>query len=292
MPTDDITSPIPDTALDDTIDGPGAAPVSEHGDTPMGPPQPQNEATIREWHGLPPDAVILTPALTSTPPMRSPEGAWAMLVLAVDVIGDNDPEPAGEVALFAGSWMSDQPPADLHDGDLVVRLTWPAYPTRPLRRYRAVDVEMLLAYQGTWRRVGLWYAADDRWPGLVAPTAAAVMGLHGDAVDAVTRVLASPVDTVGLRWASGCLGELLDAGLLNKGDELVWTRPGYGARHTARIRGDGTLLLTDGRVYANPTGATTALGGRHQNGWKAFRRMSDGRSLDELRNDLRARRGQ
>jgi hypothetical protein len=88
------------------------------------------------------------------------------------------------------------------------------------------------------------------------------------------------------------VGDLLDAGLVKPGDELVWNRRNHGVRHTARIRIDGTLILADGRVYANPSGATTALGGNHQNGWSAFRRVSDGRTLGELRTELRARRGQ
>jgi hypothetical protein len=118
------------------------------------------------------------------------------------------------------------------------------------------------------------------------------MGLHCDAVNIPTREVASPAETsVPLRWASGGVGDLLDADLVKAGDELVWHRRNQGVRHTARIRIDGTLVLADGRVYANPSGATTALGGNHQNGWRVFRRVSDGRTLGELRTQLWARRG-
>jgi hypothetical protein len=152
---------------------------------------------------------------------------------------------------------------------------------------------MLLARRGRWQLVGRWGGVDECWPWLLAPTAAAVMGLHCDAASTLTRELASPVETsVPMRWASGGVGDLLDAGLVKPGDELVWNRRNHGVRHTARIRIDGTLILADGRVYANPSGATTALGGNHQNGWSAFRRVSDGRTLGELRTELRARRGQ
>jgi hypothetical protein len=72
----------------------------------------------------------------------------------------------------------------------------------------------------------------------------------------------------------------------------MWERPGYGARHTARIHADGALVLADGRVYVNPSGALTALGGKNQNGWISWRRTSDGRSLGSLRAELRVRHGQ
>jgi hypothetical protein len=294
MPTEHDTTETPDAAPDAAV----GALEPEHRPDDTDPAtvaaQIDGEAALREWEGLPPDAVILVPAFAA--PMRLPDQAWAMLVLAVDIVGDTDPERAGEVELFAGSWLPDQPPADLYDGDLVVRLS-PRAVTRdksePSWRDVSADVEMLLARRGRWQLVGRWCALDERWPWLVAPTAAAVMGLHCDAASTLTRELASPTETsVPMRWASGGVGDLLDAGLVKPGDELVWNRRNHGVRHTARIRIDGTLILADGRVYANPSGATTALGGNHQNGWSAFRRVSDGRTLGELRTELRARRGQ
>lgn len=257
-----------------------------------GPSQPRDEATVRGWEGLAPDTVILAPAF-SPPPMRCPHEVWAMLMTAVDIVGDADPDHAGEVALFAGSWVLKQPPADsLYDGDLVVRLTYPAEPTYALPRNRAVDVEMLLAYRGHWQRVGQWRGIDDGWP-VMAPTAAAVMGLHGDATEAAIWSETPPPSTSPplIKWARGGIAELLDAGLVTAGEELVWNRRNLGVRHTARVRVDGTLIIADGRVFANPCGATTALGGNHQNGWTAFR-ASDGRTLGDLRAELRARREQ
>ncbi|PSL51375.1 hypothetical protein B0I31_1214 [Saccharothrix carnea] len=46
---------------------------------------------------------------------------WAMLVLDMDILDQIDPDTAAQVALFAGIWLADQPPAELHDGDLVIR---------------------------------------------------------------------------------------------------------------------------------------------------------------------------
>lgn len=236
--------------------------------------------------GLPPDTIILAPAFTA-PPMRCPDDLWAMLVSAVDIMGDTDPDRAGDVVLFAGQWVGQQPPADLYDGDLVVRLTRPADRSYPLPRDHAADVEMLLAHQGHWQRVGQWFGVDDRWPIVVAPTAATVMGLHGELGEVVEGFEAAPPPSPRPRGNSrrGGIADLVDSGLVAVGEELVWSRRNLGVRHTARIRVDGALVLADGRVYVNPSGATTALGGNHQNGWGAFRRASDGRTLGDLRED-------
>ncbi|WP_025355885.1 DUF4357 domain-containing protein [Kutzneria albida] len=135
----------------------------------------------------------------------------------------------------------------------------------------AADVEMLLAHQGRWQRVGQWCGVHDRWPLIITPTAAAVMGLHCDLSEAVAGFEATlPLDS-------------------GAGDELGWNRRNLGVRHTARIRADGTVVLADGRVYATPSGAATALSGYPQNGWTVLR-TSDGRTLDETRTELRARR--
>jgi hypothetical protein len=261
MTTDrDIHEP-PELAPDGAVGAPRPEPLPDHATANTGASQPRDEATLRAREGLPPDTMILAPAITS-PPMRCPDDMWAMLVLAVNIIGDNDPDRAGEVALFAGQWVGDQPPADdQYDGDLVVRLTHPTDPTYPSPRDHAADIEMLLAHQGRWRRVGQWFGIDDRWPLIVAPTAAAVMGLHCDLSEAVAGFEATlPLDAE----VGGALG--------------------------ARIRADGTVVLTDGRVFATPSGAATALSGYPQNGWTVLR-TSDGRTLDELRAELRARRG-
>ncbi|WP_245617542.1 hypothetical protein [Amycolatopsis taiwanensis] len=229
-----------------------------------------------EWEELPPNTMILAPAF-DPPPMRCPDGVWAMLVAAVDLVGDADPDRAGGVALFAGCWVPDQPPADgLYGGDLVVRLTNPAGPTYPLPYNHVADVEMLLAFHGRWQCVGRWCGVDDRWPHIVAPAAAAVMGLHGVLREAtVSCNRPQPPIT----WTSAGVAELLDAGLVKVGEELLfWNQRNLGIRHSARIRADGALVLTDGQVYANPSGATTALGGTHQNIWGTFRRASDGRT--------------
>jgi hypothetical protein len=296
MPTDHDdttdTTETPDLAPDAAVSALESGHRTDDPDPTTAAADIDGESALRDWEGLPPQAMILVPTFAA--PMRLPEHTWAMLVLAVDIVGDTEPERAGEVELFAGSWVSERPPAELYDGDLVVRLDCPS-PQGPTYEWHMqhTDIEMLLAYQGQWQRVGQWCGLDDRWPRVIAPTAAAVMGLHVDATEATARWEATPPSTPPpIRWARGGIAELLDAGLVTAGEEWVWNRRNTGVRHTARIRVDGALVLADGRVYANPSGATTALGGNHQNGWSTFRRTSDGRTLGELRTELRARSGQ
>lgn len=287
----------------DAPESPATAPVAPMGAMESHPPrnhtcaisratEAHDEATMREREGLPPDAIILAPAFTA-PPMRCPDTTWALLVSAADIFNGTDPDHAGDVALFAGHWMADQPPAHLCDRDLVVRLVPPEDPTNSLPRDNLVDVEMLLAHDDRWWHVGQWRGLDHTWPYVVAPTAAALMRLHCDRNEAAAHFDApAPLPLEPISGARGGLAGLLEAGVVTAGDEFIWKRRNHGVCHTARIRGDGFLVLADGQAHANPTGATAALGGSHQNGWHAFQRVSDGRTLHELRLELRARNGQ
>ncbi|MDU0294154.1 hypothetical protein [Saccharothrix longispora] len=250
--------------------------------------QCDEKARMLWQEGLPADAVLLAPSMAATP-MRQPGNTWAMLVLAADVLDDTDPDREGEVALFAGCWLPDQPQAAVCEGDLVLALSAPEGESPPDDE---VDVEMLLAHGKRWLRVGAWEGVDSRWPWTVAVTAAAIMELHVEATEALQPL---PGTVTGRplrgRGGSGGLVDLLAARLLHAGEEFIWDRPGHGARHIARIHSDGILVLADGRAYHNPSGALTALGGKCQNGWKAWKRTSDGRALSDLRAELRTRRG-
>lgn len=152
MPTEHDTTETPDVAPDVAVGALESGHRPDGTDPATVAAQVDGEAALREWEGLPPEARILVPAFAAA--MRLPDQVWAMLVLAVDIVGDTDPDRAGEVELFAGSWVAAQPPADLHDGDLVVRLTQPDDPAYPVPREYGVDVEMLLARRGRWQFVG------------------------------------------------------------------------------------------------------------------------------------------
>ena len=286
---------IPDTGPQ-TQSGPvlGISVAASNRNTKATPPEPSlptvqdlNEANVLWREGLPPDAIVLAPSVAVTP-MRQPANAWAMLVLAVDVLDETDPDRQGEVALFAGCWLLEQPHAATCEGDLVLLLREPDAASPPNDQ---VDVEMLLAHGDRWQRVGEWKRMDTRWPWAVAATAAAIMGLQVEATEAAVDWSGAEADRPPQGWrGNGGIVDLLAAGLVHAGEQFIWNRPGQGARHTARIRSDGTLVLADGRVYVNPSGALTALGGKHQNGWKTWKRTSDGRALGDLRAELHSRR--
>lgn len=125
MPPEHNTPATPSTAPDTAVAAPESGHPTNDTDPATGAAPVDGDAVLRDWEGLPPEARILVPAFAT--PMRLPDRTWAMLVLAVDIVGDTEPDRAGEVELFAGSWVPEQPPAEgLYDGDLVVRLTDPA----------------------------------------------------------------------------------------------------------------------------------------------------------------------
>ncbi|PXY18284.1 hypothetical protein BA062_36205 [Prauserella flavalba] len=283
MSTEHNTAETSDPAPDAVV----AAPESVHRADSAAPSADSGhingEAALRDWEGLPADTGIIIPTFVT--PMRQPENTWALLVQAVDIIGDFD--NAEEVELFVGDWLRDQPPADLFDGDLVVRVT-------PLDdTVVAVDVEMLLARHSRWHRVGVWLHLGTAWPVILAPTAATVMELSTGVTELSARQDAAAPSVSPLAGSDrGAVSALLDVGLVKPGDEFLWERRNNSVRHIARIRADGAVVLADGRVFATPSGAATALCGYGQNGWGVFRRVSDGRSLADLRRALRAQRGQ
>jgi Restriction Enzyme Adenine Methylase Associated len=81
------------------------------------------------------------------------------------------------------------------------------------------------------------------------------------------------------------LADLLDAGLLHDGDELIWTRPRVGEEYRAFLTHDGGLRLDDGRVFSSPSrAAKEAAGVAAYDGWHAWRLGE--KTLDVLRQDL------
>ncbi|MBN6034131.1 hypothetical protein [Amycolatopsis sp. 195334CR] len=121
----------------------------------------------------------------AAPPMRLPADVRAMLVTEVDIATQPNVDLGGDVVRMAGTWLATGSKTDeSHDGDLVVVLTVPDRPSPGREFDEQIDVQMLLAYRGRWRRVGLWSGVGTDWPRLLAPTAAAIMGLHTDVLEA------------------------------------------------------------------------------------------------------------
>lgn len=87
----------------------------------------------------------------------------------------------------------------------------------------------------------------------------------------------------------GPLAPLLQAGLLRDGDRLRFDQPRAGRTAYASVRGDGRLIV-DGKAgtFTSPSKAATAVTGSQINGWTLWHRESDGRTLDQLREDLDA----
>jgi hypothetical protein len=81
--------------------------------------------------------------------------------------------------------------------------------------------------------------------------------------------------------------QLLDAGLLEPDDLLLWRRPELDEVHEAHVRAGGIIETEDGELYDSPSAAAGHLADGHVNGWQAWRvvRLGD-RRLSEVRDEL------
>ena len=267
-------------------------------------------------HALPPDAVVLAPAPPDAVPTRPPAGAWGLVVVAVRTtpaagapvrfVGDPpapDTAHTDTAALMAGLWLPHPPPANRHDGDVVVRLHAPTDTDDPA----VVDVEVIAAFQGTWNTVGTWRSVGARWPHEIALSVLVHMRHLSDAAlaDAQWAMLTGPIATalpepllradlvIGeaagspapRRQAPDALAALIEAGLMTVGEQLVCNG------HTATVRDGG--VLNDGGPHAfavsTVTALATSLTGDTVNGWHLWRRARDHRLLSELRTELATR---
>jgi hypothetical protein len=77
--------------------------------------------------------------------------------------------------------------------------------------------------------------------------------------------------------------DLIKAGLLNSGQELVFERPGIGETHHAVVTDNGRIRVADGQEFASPSRAADDVSGTGTDGWYAWRVGDDGPLLDQLR---------
>ena len=78
--------------------------------------------------------------------------------------------------------------------------------------------------------------------------------------------------------------DLLKVGLLQPGEELVWSRRVMKTVHTAVVNKDGLLTTTDGVSHKTPSGAAKHLNSNKPvDGWIAWKSKTNGDSLAQLR---------
>ncbi|QUX31189.1 hypothetical protein KGD83_12250 [Nocardiopsis akebiae] len=85
--------------------------------------------------------------------------------------------------------------------------------------------------------------------------------------------------------AKGALADMIRKGTLRAGEGLVWERGRLGVTHTATVTAGGRVRLDEGGAapFKTPSGAARALCGHEINGWRQWRRASDGALLQDLR---------
>jgi|FLYL01.1.fsa_nt_gi hypothetical protein len=80
------------------------------------------------------------------------------------------------------------------------------------------------------------------------------------------------------------IDDLLEAGFLQAGDALLWERPQLGVRYEAVVHDDGSIRLSDGRVFSSPSrAAMEAAGSRAVDGWTAWTVVRLGEKLTDVR---------
>ncbi|MCP2094695.1 MULTISPECIES: hypothetical protein [Actinosynnema] len=237
--------------------------------------------------------------------MRPPTGAWGLLVTearGTAALGDPirftadppeaDPEHVDTTDLLGGTWLPAPPPADRHEGDLVLRLHPPAdhAPDR-------VDVEVLTADRGRWHAVCRREASGSRWPHHVAADVLLHMRILADSAlrraewIAATQICAclpglapGPVPEPGPRPVGDALAALIEAGLVVIGDEIAFDG------HTATVRAGGMVRHGEREFDVSTVNALAGeIAGHPVNGWHAWRHLRTGRLLADLREALTTR---
>ena len=84
------------------------------------------------------------------------------------------------------------------------------------------------------------------------------------------------------------MADLLDAVLIEVGEQLRWDRPRLGESYTATVPGNGSIELEDGRSFSSPSrAAKEAANVISCDGWHAWHVLRlGGTPLNELRNEL------
>jgi len=78
--------------------------------------------------------------------------------------------------------------------------------------------------------------------------------------------------------------DLMNAGYLSVGDELLWKSRVQLEIHKAFITTSGDIRTSDGKIHKSPSGALRHLnGGKPVDGWNAWKITKSGESLSKIR---------
>ncbi|MEU5903875.1 hypothetical protein ABZ780_05820 [Micromonospora sp. NPDC047467] len=130
---------------------------------------------------------------------------------------------------------------------------------------------------------------DDQVYELLQRHARPFVDRENDVLRRLLRIDSSPGTAKSQRLGGGDLSSLIDAKLLAPGDDLVHVQTRKGLTHRAVVTEDGSIRLPDGSTYAKPSPALKACVGHDINGWGQWTHAATGRSLHELREELRQR---
>jgi hypothetical protein len=86
------------------------------------------------------------------------------------------------------------------------------------------------------------------------------------------------------------LRDLLEAGLVSAGDDIIWKRRNSRLTFTAKILPNGMIKTTDGVSHNSPSMAARHVNmGISTNGWRVWQLASSKQSLYELRRILNSK---
>jgi hypothetical protein len=106
----------------------------------------------------------------------------------------------------------------------------------------------------------------------------------GQTSAASSKKIIKTVDSSGRRVS---VKDLIDAGLLQAGDSVIFERPKIGVVHDAVICADGSFELPGGEICKSPSlAAMKAADVISYDGWFAWRVVRTGKKIGELRNDF------
>lgn len=82
------------------------------------------------------------------------------------------------------------------------------------------------------------------------------------------------------------ISDLIENGLIDVGDILIWKRPSLSETHTAVVQANGTLVTEDGVAHKTPSGAAKHFSQKPIDGWNTWKIGESKVSIGSLRSKL------